>query len=446
VKLLDRGAGAPLFLRIFMMMLACVAVVQIANVALLLSVDPPPTKVYTVGQIVDTLHRGGDSSGELRVKRVAKVEREAWNPRGERVKLGLAVALDVPPQRIEVAFRAPFLQRRPVYTREGVPAATAPRRRETARDFIVVGEFTASILQPDGGWISVESASSGFEPWRQSAIFWLLLAVAAVAPFAWALSHRLAKPILAFAQAAERLGRDPRAPPLTLGGPAEISDAAAAFNQMQARLNRYVDDRSTLIAAIAHDLRTPLMRLELRLEGAPDKVRRACQRDIGDMEAMIAATLAFVRDSTEPAGRRPLDLRSLAETVTDDMADCGDPVTLESGEDAIVLEGNSAALKAMLSNLVGNAVKYAGSAEVALHSDGAQAVIEVRDNGPGIAAEDLDRVFEPFFRGERSRNRDTGGIGLGLASVRAVARAHGGDVEVENRPEGGLMARVVLPV
>ena len=127
------------------------------------------------------------------------------------------------------------------------------------------------------------------------------------------------------------------------------------------------------------------------------------------------------------------------------MTDMGNDVTLDPGE-AIVVEGNPAALKALMSNLVGNSVKYAGRARMSLGVEDGQAVIEVTDDGPGIPDEDLDRVFEPFFRSEPSRNRDTGGIGLGLASVRAVARAHGGDAVVENRPERGLRARVTLPV
>jgi signal transduction histidine kinase len=138
-------------------------------------------------------------------------------------------------------------------------------------------------------------------------------------------------------------------------------------------------------------------------------------------------------------------LRSLAETVVDDLADRGEAVTIAPGE-PIVLDGNPAAIKAMVTNLVMNAVKYAGGAEVSLARDNGHAVLEVRDRGPGIQAEDLDHVFEPFFRGERSRNRDTGGIGLGLPSARAVARAHGGDVQLANRPDGGLIATISLPV
>jgi signal transduction histidine kinase len=163
------------------------------------------------------------------------------------------------------------------------------------------------------------------------------------------------------------------------------------------------------------------------------------------MQAMISAAMTYVRDTSTPGVRRALDLRSLAETVVDDLSDRGDHATLDSGE-PVVLDGNPVALKSMLSNLVCNAVKYAGGAEVSFDRIDGHVVIEVRDDGPGIPAEDLERVFEPFFRGEPSRNRDTGGIGLGLASARAVARAHGGDVVLENRKGAGLLARVTLPV
>jgi len=259
------------------------------------------------------------------------------------------------------------------------------------------------------------------------------------------LARRLTKPIGAFAAAAERLGRDPRAAPIAIEGPAEIAEAASAFNRMQARLNRYVDDRAAVVGAVAHDLRTPLMRLELRLEQAPEALRQACESDIRDMEAMVSATLSYVRDTNTLVARRPLDLRSLAETVIDDLSDRGAAVSLAPGA-PVVIHGNSAALKAMLSNLVGNAVKYAGGARVTIVEDTEQVRLEVCDEGPGMAIDDLDRAFEPFFRGERSRNRDTGGIGLGLASARATARAHGGDLTLRNRDPRGLAALVTLPL
>ena len=440
-----RAARSPLFLRIFLLMLICVAVTQLLNVLLLLAIQAPTAKLYTVGQVANALQRHpNDNTDDFVVSKASSVTLSPWNPRGERTQMALAMLLGVDPQNIDVRFERPFLMREQVYDRSSVPRLTPPASLAAARDLALVGDFTAAVRLSDGHWLKIEPVP-GFEPWRWFVLIWLVLSALAVAPFAWALAHRLAKPIGAFAAAAERLGRDPRAAPLEVDGPAEIAEAAHAFNQMQARLNRYVDDRAIVIAAIAHDLRTPLMRLGLRIETAPEALRDTCENDIREMQAMISAAMTYVRDTSKPGVRRPLDLRSLAETVVDDLSDHGEAVSLDTGE-PLVLDGNPVALKAMLSNLVCNAVKYGGGAEVSLARIDGHAVIEVRDDGPGIPSEDLERVFEPFFRGERSRNRDTGGIGLGLASARAVARAHGGDVMLENRESAGLLARVTLPV
>ncbi|MDQ0249784.1 signal transduction histidine kinase [Sphingomonas kyeonggiensis] len=437
------GAGSPLFLRVFALMVVCVAVTQLMNFGLLIAVQTPTAKLYTVGQAVDAL-RGKITDDDFSVSREDRFAEQPWNPRGERTEIAMAKAMGVPVERVLISFPTPILTREKSYDRASVPRPVPPPTVQSARDVIITGDFSAAYRADDGRWVTV-TTSTGFEPWRWFVLWWLVVSAAAVAPFAWALARRIAKPIGAFAEAAERLGRDPRAAPIAIEGPSEIADAAAAFNRMQARLNRYVDDRATVVGAVAHDLRTPLMRLGLRLEVAPDDLRQACERDIRDMEAMISATLSYLRDTTKQGVRKPLDLRSLAETVTDDMSDHGEPVILAPGE-PVVVEGNSPALKAMLNNLIINAIKYAGSAEVSLGEADGQALIEVRDDGPGVPPEDLDRVFEPFFRGERSRNPDTGGIGLGLASARAVARAHGGDLVIRNREEGGLSALVTLPV
>ncbi|NIJ19832.1 signal transduction histidine kinase [Sphingomonas naasensis] len=443
MKAIRGAARSPLFLRIFLLMLVCVAVVQLMNLTLLVAVQTPSAKLYTIGQIAHAMEQGRDPMGDLAVERVAAVRPAGWNPRGERIEAALATALGTSADAVRVSFPPPFLQRERVFQRSAVPRPPAITPA-VARDVIVIGDFSAAWRQPDGRWLRVEPIA-GFEPWRWFVLLWLIISAIAVAPFAWALAHRFAKPIRAFAGAAERLGRDPRAPPLELEGPAEIAEAAAAFNTMQARLNRYVDDRTTVISAVAHDLRTPLMRLALRLEAAPDSLRQACEGDIRDMQGLVSTALAYVRETNQKPVRRPLDLRSLTETVVDDLADRGEAVTFAPG-DPVVFDGNPAAIKALVTNLITNAVKYAGSADLSLERIDGHAVLEVRDRGPGIPPEDLEHVFEPFFRGERSRNRDTGGVGLGLPSARAVARAHGGDVELANRAGGGLVATVSLPV
>jgi signal transduction histidine kinase len=214
---------------------------------------------------------------------------------------------------------------------------------------------------------------------------------------------------------------------------------------MQDRLRRYVQDRTAMIGAVAHDLRTPLTRLRFRVEGAPEPLRSKMTADMEQMDAMLTATMAFVRDATKTGERRKLELSSLVESIADEMSETGADVEAEASE-SVVVEGDPIALRRMVSNLLENAVKFGERARARVYAEDGSAVIEVEDDGPGLSPADQERVFEPFFRGEPSRSRETGGAGLGLAVVRSVARAHGGDAVLENRPEGGLRARARLPI
>lgn len=435
----DRS-GRSIFARILGVMLACVVAVQLVNLGLLFIIGPPPPRVYSIGQVAAVFNSGSDASGQFRLSATAPPTTR--NDGLSRVLASaLARQLGVAPDRVMLKHGSkPFLfGGRPPDLNRGISGAPE------VRDGILIGDFAASLRRPDGRWLTVTPKESRAGAWHRRALLWLLAALAAAAPFAWVLARRVSKPIGLFAEAAERIGRDPRAAPLPIEGPAEIAHAAAAFNEMQQRLNRYVDDRTLMTGAIAHDLRTPLMRLSLRLENVPEPVRQGCARDVSEMQAMIVAATNYVRDVTQLGQRRRLDLRSLVESVVDDHADRGESVTLLPG-DGLVIEGNATALKTVLNNLVSNALRYAGEAELRVAREDGHAVIEVRDHGPGLTEDDLPRVFEPFFRGERSRNRDTGGIGLGLASVRGVARAHGGDVSLDNHPGGGAVARVTLPL
>jgi signal transduction histidine kinase len=319
------------------------------------------------------------------------------------------------------------------------------RVRPRGEEPFVFGDFKLAVRQDDGRWTIVEPKPAfRFDTWQQRILLILGLSVLCVSPLAWLFARRLSGPISAFAGAAERLGRDPRAAPLALKGSSEVIAAANAFNMMQERLRRYVEDRTAMIGAVAHDLRTPLTRLRFRIEAVPDDIRGKLASDIDQMEAMIAATMAFVRDTTRPAERTKLELASLLESIIDEAAETGGQASVERGE-KIIIDGDPIALRRLLNNLVENGLKYGGSIQGRVHVEGRLAVVEIDDNGPGINPAELDRVFEPFFRSEPSRNRETGGIGLGLAVVRSVARAHGGDATLHNRPEGGLRARVELP-
>jgi len=308
-----------------------------------------------------------------------------------------------------------------------------------------------SMRLPDDRWLSVSEVANPPRPWHSPGFLWafLLMTVAATALIVWAV-RRMTAPVMLLAAAAERLGRDVNAPPMEEGGPLEIATAAAAFNTMAARIRRFVQDRTFLLTAIGHDLRTPITRLKLRAEFIDDdELRRKFLADLDELEGMVSATLAFGRDlsSTEPV--IALDLPALARTVLDEAADArpehADRLAYE-GPDHLTLHARPVALKRALANLVGNALTYAGDAIVRVRPPEAGMLrIEVEDTGPGIPAEDLARVFEPFQRLERSRNRETGGTGLGLPIVRNIMRAHGGDVGLANRPNGGLVATISLP-
>ncbi len=359
------------------------------------------------------------------------------------IQAQLAAGLGVRPSDIVIAGkRGPLSDRRV----GRVIRDRAARAGLGDEEHYLVAPFEVAVRQSDGRWrVTSPQRPFGLDDWQQRVLLWFSLSALAMAPFAWMVARRLSQPIKIFAEAAERLGRDPGAPPLAVRGPAEISVAARAFNQMQERLQRYVQDRTAMVGAIAHDLRTPLTRLRFRIEGLPDDQRAKYAHDLDQMEDMIAATLAFVRDGAPRGERTALELSSLVESLCDEMAETGAPAEVELGE-KVVLQGDPLALRRLISNLLENAVKFGGQARARVFRDAGHAVVEIDDDGPGIPAADAEKVFEPFYRREPSRSRQTGGIGLGLAVVRTIARGHGGDVTLHNRAGGGLTARVQLPI
>ncbi len=323
--------------------------------------------------------------------------------------------------------------------REAAPRATAIRPSS-------IGRFEVGVRRADGHWLVVLPKSAfGIDPWQQRLLLVLALAAIGVSPLAWWFARRLAAPIGALAAGAERLGRDPSAPPLEIAGSAEVTAAVRAFNEMQERLRQYVDDRTGMIGAIAHDLRTPLTRMRFRIEGAPEDLRTKLAADIDQMEAMVSETLAFVRDASRPHERVKLEIASLVESIMDEAAETGADSAAEAA-DRVVVDGDPVALRRLITNLVDNALKFGSAARGRVFAENGMAVVEIEDNGPGIAADQVERAFEPFRRLETSRNRDTGGIGLGLAVVRAIARGHGGDVQLGPAPGGGLRACLRLPL
>jgi signal transduction histidine kinase len=319
------------------------------------------------------------------------------------------------------------------------------RARAYERLGVVVGSVEAALQVAPGRWTVVRTPQEGFpNAWQRRLLLWFSVCLVILTPIGYLFARRLTAPIRRFAEAAERLGRDPEAQPMTLSGPAEIGVAAAAFNDMQARLARYVQDRTAMIGSIAHDLRTPLARVQFKLQRAPEDLAADIRADLGQMEAMIAAVLAFVRDASTAQERAPVDLLSVLEVVADDAGDTGADVTLAPGP-SLIVQGDVSALQRLFANLVDNAVKYGERARISVSQDGGEALVEIADDGPGLPAAELERVFEPFYRLETSRSRETGGIGLGLSVARSIARGHGGDVALR-AGSSGLIAAVRLPI
>ncbi len=313
------------------------------------------------------------------------------------------------------------------------------------------GGFAASMRLPDGDWLNVQVAMPPPRPWHSATflVAFVLMTVAAVLLILGAVA-RLMRPVRLLAAAADRLGRDVNAAPLDENGPSEVATAARAFNQMAARIRRFVADRTQMLAAIGHDLRTPITRLRLRAEFMDDdEQRRKMLSDLDEMEKMIAATLAFARDDAAAEPASPLDLAALCRTVADEAADA-QPELAEAiaydGPERLTVRARPVAMKRAVANLVSNALAYGGAARIRLsRGEGGTVRLVVEDDGPGIPEAELEAVFAPFRRLEGSRNRETGGTGLGLTIARNILRAHGGDVVLQNRPEGGLRAVATLP-
>lgn len=257
------------------------------------------------------------------------------------------------------------------------------------------------------------------------------------------------RPLSVLAQAAGRLGRNLDQPPVPERGPSEVRRAAQAFNQMQTRLRDLLAEKARMLAAVSHDLKTPITRLRLRAELLSDgelqtELQAKISRDLDEMEAMVVATLDLMRGSgtVEPLVRT--DVQALLESLQADYEDTGHALVVE---DSVVtpIELRPQALRRCLSNLIDNGLKYGQRVRLRAVDSAEQLCLEIDDDGPGIPAEFLERAFEPFFRLEASRNRETGGSGLGLAIARAIALEHAGRLTLSNRTAGGLRATLILP-
>jgi len=304
-----------------------------------------------------------------------------------------------------------------------------------------------SMRLGSGQWLNMAAAIISPPPFF-SARLGLSMAVMliAVGVISGLLVRRMTAPLKQLSNAAEKLGTDVQAPAIPETGPEEVRRTAHAFNVMQNRIRNYVEDRTQMLGAIAHDLGTPITRLRLRAEFVDDpELSRKMLRDLDDMQHMVSSTLAFIRDDSASEPASTVDLGSLITRVCDDFSDDGHDVMLMEIPRWILVDCRPVALRRAIGNLVDNAVKYGKSAKVSMVDDPDAIRILIEDKGPGIPESRLEDVFQPFVRLEDSRNRETGGTGLGLSVARTILRAHGGDVLMRNQLSGGLCLEIRLP-
>ncbi len=271
------------------------------------------------------------------------------------------------------------------------------------------------------------------------------LFLVSIALLSYLVARMTTRPLEQLAQAAKDLGNDINHPPLELTGASEIRQASAAFNAMQARIRQYIFQRTQMLAAITHDLQTPLTRIRLRLEKVSDpELHERLVGDLSAMQQMVREGLDLARSIDTSEAMQALDLDALLDTVVSDATDARQQVTL-AGRASMALMGRPMALRRCLVNLIDNAVKYGQQAHVTVERVAGAARVTIRDNGPGIAPGELARVFEPFYRVETSRSRESGGTGLGLPIARNIAEQHGGSIALANHPDGGLEVTLKLP-
>ncbi len=306
--------------------------------------------------------------------------------------------------------------------------------------------LTISVQLADRRWLNAQSALPVSAPlWALPSLVSTVLMAAALILIVVFMIRRITRPMDNLAVAAGRLGRGESVEDVPEEGPLDVRHAIRAFNAMNQRLDRFVRDRTQMLAAISHDLRTPITVLRLRAEFVEDaEARRKILETLDEMQQMAEAALAFAREEATREPTRAVDLAALIDSVCDDLVELGQHVTFAEAA-RLPFACRPVALKRALRNLIENAVTYGAGARVALEHDGGGPRVIIDDDGPGIPSESIETVFQPFVRLEESRNVETGGIGLGMAIARSIVRGHGGEIDLENRPEGGLRVAVRLP-
>ncbi len=416
---------------ILTLVIASVVLAAVANFVITFAGPPPrdpPRGLVAIARLLKTGQQKDEAGPELTIRMSATPPKpdkhKHWVMRPDPKVAGRLAALLGRPQTDIVAYTS----LRP----PGIPGA-------------FVGHFLFA-LRTEGGWRVVENPRPPrFLHWHWRTLAGMLLTVLALSLPAWALARTISRPLRELARAAEQARAGAERPAFPDDGPAEVRALTGAVSAMHDRLSDHARSRTTMLAAIAHDLGTPLSRLAFWIEQLPDPARDRASGDIAEMRGMIGDILSFAREEAGARDETLVELSSLLQSLADDMAISG-PIALDEDGPRLVVRADPRALRGAFTNLIGNALRYAGAAELSWQIEGNWVTVRVMDRGPGIDADDIDRLFEPFVRGEASRNRATGGTGLGLAIVRTIANRHGGSASLTNREGGGTVATVRLPI
>lgn len=410
-------------LSISLLVIASVAAATLVMFAITFSGPPPRAAPLSIEALARTIATGAPPP--MREQRLTRrIEASEPAPRtGERrapaAEALLARALDTSTESVRVFAREP---QHPASELRG--AFTAARRTTT-------------------GWQVVATApGSWMTAWHWATLGAMAGLLGVLGLTGWWIARAISRPIARLADAAAQV-RPGREMAIPGDGPAEVRTLAGAVRTMQGRLARQADERGAMLAAIAHDLGTPLSRVAFWIEQLPDTARDRAAADIEEMRGMLSAALSFARESRVAGGEARVDLGSLIEALADDMAATGQAVTVAPGP-RVVVRGDPAALRRLFANLADNAIRYGGRAAIGWQGTSDAVTVTIDDAGPGFPATGRERLLEPFVRGDPSRNRATGGTGLGLAIARALAEAHGGALALEDGPAGGRVC-VTLP-
>jgi signal transduction histidine kinase len=329
---------------------------------------------------------------------------------------------------------------------ESLPALVDIDRNEVKEQVMLLGRMQIDLQLADGTWIAINEPGRDLTIARRIRnLMVLVVGVGFITGFSMLAARMIVRPTRRLAAAADRLGRERELTPVSKVGVPELDVIADSFNQMQQRLKRFVDERTYMLAAISHDLRTPLTRLRLFAEFVTDQQQRALVlNDIEEMEQMLRASLAFANDEARREPHSRVDIAALLISLCDTMSDAGAKVSYR-GPDHDELPCQPVAIRRAFSNLIDNACKYGEEANVCLieHADAIE--VTIADRGPGIPPEQVEEAFTPFRRLEGSRNRESGGVGLGLSIARDVVHGHGGSIALEANQPAGLLVRVRLP-